>query len=166
MFSCGYHRLIKHPQHSPADVNGLEPPQKIEAALSLLVEAFSVLSPVQFIVDEHPQIFVVFDDVRVMPQDGNWGHWCPGSHQIHHQLLSLCCVELQVVQLTPCDKVVDHSPVFSLLLADTSNNSRVIRKLLRLARLCLVAEVCGVKGEGERREDSPLWGPSVADHCI
>ena len=32
--------------------------------------------------------------------------------------------------------------------------------------LCLVAEFRGVKGEEERREDSPLWGPGVAHHCI
>ena len=57
--STGHHRFIKHPQHSPADVKGAEPLQKIEAALSLLVEEFSVLSPVQFIVDVHPQISVV-----------------------------------------------------------------------------------------------------------
>ena len=165
--STGHHRLIKHPQHSPADVKGAEPPQKIEAALSLLVKDFSVLSPVQFVVDEHPQIFVVSNNVHVMPQDGNLGQWCPGSPQIHHKVFGLCYVELQVVQLTPCDKVVHHSSVLSLLtLADTSNYSRVIRKLLKMARLCLVAEVCGVKGEEERREDSPLWGPGVADHCI
>ena len=69
-----------------------------------------------------------------------------------------------MAQLTPCDKDVHHSSVFSLLtLADTSNDSRVIRKLLlKTARLCLVAEVCGIKGEEERREDSPLWGTGVA----
>ena len=50
----GHHRLIKHPQHSLADVRGAEPPQKIEAALSLLVEDFSVLGLVQSVVDEHP----------------------------------------------------------------------------------------------------------------
>ena len=67
----------------------------------------------------------------------------------------------------PCDKVVHHSSVFSLLtLADTSNDSRVIRKLLKMARLCLVTEVRGVKGEEEKRVDSPLWGPGVAEHCI
>ena len=41
--STGHHRLIKHPQHSLADVKGAEPPQKIEAALSLLVKDFSNL---------------------------------------------------------------------------------------------------------------------------
>ena len=124
---------MKHPQHSPADVKGVEPPQKTEA--SLLVKDFSVFSPVKFVVNEHPQIFVVFNDVPT-PQDGDWGHWCPGSIQIHHQLLGLCCVELQVVQLTPCDEAVNHSPGLSLItLADTSNDSRVIRKLLKMARL-------------------------------
>ena len=109
----------------------------------------------------------MFNNVHVMPQDGNLSHWCPGSPQIHHQLFGFCCVKLQVVQLTPWDKVVHHSPVLSLLtLADTSNYSRVIRKLLKMARLCLVAKVCCVKVEEKRSENSPLWGPGVADHCI
>ena len=55
--STGHHGLIKHPKHSLADVKGAEPAQKIETALSLLLDDFSVLSPVQFIVDEHPQKF-------------------------------------------------------------------------------------------------------------
>ena len=101
-----------------------------------------------------PSLCVVFNNDHIMPRDGNWGRWCPGCPQIHHQFFSLCCVELQVAQLTPSDKAVYRSPVFSLLtLADTSNDSRLIRILLKMARLCLVAEVCGVKGErkGERR---------------
>ena len=59
---------MKHPQHSPADVKGAEPPQKIEVALSLLVEVFVVLFPVQFIVDEHPQIFVEFNMSTICPR--------------------------------------------------------------------------------------------------
>ena len=95
-------------------------------------------SPVQFIVDEHPQIFLLFNDLHVMPQDGNWSCRCPGSPQIHHQLFGFCCVELQVVNLAPGNKVIHHhhSPVFSLLThADTSNYSSLIRKLLKMARL-------------------------------
>ena len=40
--STGHHRLIKHPQHCLAHFNGAELPQKVEAALSLLVRDFSV----------------------------------------------------------------------------------------------------------------------------
>ena len=73
-------------------------------------------------------MFVVFNNVYVMPKDGNWGHWCPGSAQINHRLFGFCCVELHVVQLTPCNKVIHHSPVFSLItLADKSNYSRVTK---------------------------------------
>ena len=57
---------MKHPQHNLADVKGEEPSQKIEAALSRLVEDFSVLSPVQFTVNKHPQIFVVFNKVHIL----------------------------------------------------------------------------------------------------
>ena len=88
---------MKHPQDSPADVKGVEPPYKIEKPLFLLVKDFSVRSPVQFIVNEPPQIYVVFNVVHIKPQDGNWGNWCPGSPQIYHQLFGLCCAELQVV---------------------------------------------------------------------
>ena len=70
------------------------------------------------------------------------------------------CVEVQVVQLTPCDKVVHHSPVFSLItLADTSNNSRVIRKLLKMARLCLVAWSPWYRGWRGKETGQSLVGP-------
>ena len=98
--------------------------------IALLVKDFSVLSPVQFVIDGHPQIFVVFNDVHVMTQDGNWGHWCLlGSPQIHHQVFGLSCVELQGVLLTPCDKVVHHSPVFSLLTAPAARWGCVEQRL-------------------------------------
>ena len=62
-----------------------------------------------------------------------------------------------MVLLTPRDKVLHHSPVLGLItLAETSNHSRVIRKLLKVAGLCVVVEVCGVEGEEEGRQDRPL----------
>ena len=72
-----------------------------------------------------------------------------------------------MVLLTPCDKVIHSSPVLILItLADTSNYGRVIRKLLKMAGLSAIAEVRGVEGEEEGREDSPLRGPGVADHSV
>ena len=150
--SSGHHSLIKHPQHSPADVEGPQSP------LVLLVEGISVFSPVQLMVYEHSQVFTLLHNVHADPLDGNRGNRCPDPPQIHNQLLCLCCVELQVVLLTPCDKVTHHSAVFIILtLADTSNYCRFIRKLLEMAGLCLVAEVRSVEGEEEGKED--LLGP-------
>jgi len=90
-------------------------------------------------------------------------HLCLVPAHIHNQFLCLCHVELQIL-LTPCDKVVHSSPVLILITsADTSNYGRVIRKLLKMAGLCAIVEVCGLRGEEEERVDSSLWGPSVAD---
>lgn len=73
--------------------------------------------------------------------DGKWGHWCLGPPQIHSEM----------VLLTPCHKVSHHSPVLSLLaLVDTSNYNRVIRKLFKMAELCVV--VRGVEGEEEGKQ--------------
>lgn len=38
--------------------------------------------------------------------------------------------------------------------------------LLQFAGLCVIDEVRGEVGEEEHREDCPLWGPIVADHCF
>ena len=67
--STGHHRLIKHPEHSPADVERPQPSQKIEKAPSLPEEAFSVLYPVQFIITVDPE------DTYNHPQ---CPHWPPG----------------------------------------------------------------------------------------
>jgi len=50
----GQHRLIEHPQHLPADVEGPKPSQKIETALALFVDRIHIFGPVQFIVQVHP----------------------------------------------------------------------------------------------------------------
>ncbi|KAL7849955.1 hypothetical protein SRHO_G00193040 [Serrasalmus rhombeus] len=165
--STRHHRLIEDPEHSPADVEGPQAPQKIETTLALPVEGISVLSPVQFIVNIHTQIFVILHSVHTDPADGHRGHRCLVPPQVHHQFLCLCHIELQVVPLAPCDKVLHRCPVLILFtLADTSNYCRVIRKLLKVASLCAVAEVRGVEGEEEGREDSTLWDSSVADHSV
>ena len=51
----GYHRLVEHPQHDVTYIEGLEPPQEIEPALTLLVHSLLVLGPVQFVVRGTPR---------------------------------------------------------------------------------------------------------------
>ncbi|KAI3363597.1 hypothetical protein L3Q82_001229 [Scortum barcoo] len=53
---AGYHRVIKHLQHGPADVERSEPPEEEQMALTLLVDGISVCSPVQFIVQVDTQV--------------------------------------------------------------------------------------------------------------
>ena len=68
-----------------------------------------------------------------------------------------------MVLLTPYDNVTHHSLVLGLItLVDTSNYSRIIRKLLKMVRLCVVVEVCGV----DCKKDSPLRTHNVADHNV
>ena len=69
--------------------------------------------------------------------------------------------------VSPCDKVIHSSPVLILIaLTDASNYCRIIRKRLKMAGLCAIGKVRGVQGEQEGREDCPLQGSSVADHCL
>ncbi|XP_013770368.1 uncharacterized protein LOC106456452 [Pundamilia nyererei] len=64
-------------------------------------------------------------------------------------------------------KGLNRSQVLHLIaLTDAYNHHRVIRKLLRMAGLCAVAEVCGVEVEEERGEDSPLWCACVAANLV
>lgn len=49
----GHHRLVEHPQHRPADIEGLQSSQKIETPLVLSVHSVHVLAPVQFEVQVH-----------------------------------------------------------------------------------------------------------------
>lgn len=78
-------------------------------------------------------------DIHTMPLNGNWGHWCLGSHQIHNHFPTLCYIELQMALLTPCNIVVHHISAFCLLtLADASNCCRVVGKLLTC---CLRAHI-------------------------
>lgn len=91
----------------------------------------------------------------------------PGLPKVHNQFFGLCHFELQMILLAPLNKEVNHSLVLHLItLADASNQSRVIRKRLKVADVCAVAEVHGVEGEEERGEDGPLWWTRVADHLF
>ncbi|KAI3375564.1 hypothetical protein L3Q82_003892 [Scortum barcoo] len=87
---AGYHRVIKHLQHGPADVERSEPPEEEQATLTLLVDGISVCSPVQFIVQVDTQ---GEDDL----QD-------PAAH--HADLLCLwekmICRILLLITLTSC----------------------------------------------------------------
>ena len=86
---------------------------------------------------------------------------------MNNQLPCLCHIELQMVLLTPYNNVTHHSLVLSLItLVDTSNYIRVIRKLLKMAGLCVVVEVCDVDCEKEKRKDNPLRAHNMADHNV
>ena len=111
----------------------------------------------------YSQVFVVLYNVHIVPLDGDRGPRCLVPPQILNQFLRLCHVELHMVLLTPCDKVVHSSPLLILITsADTSNYGRVIRKL-KTADLYAITEVCVIQGEEEGREDSSLWSHGVAD---
>ena len=132
--SNSHHGLIKNSELSSTDVDGPQSPQKIGTTLALPVESFSVLCPVQFIVNMYPQVLIILHNIHTDPPDGNRGHRCLGSPQIHYEFFSLCHILMQMILLTPCDKVVHTSLVLIFIaLTDKSNYCRVIRKLLKMA---------------------------------
>lgn len=59
----------------------------------------------------YSQIFVIVDCVHIDPRDLNRDHGRFDPLQDHHQFPGLCHIELQVVQLTRCDAVIDQSLV-------------------------------------------------------
>ena len=73
--------------------------------LALPVETFSVLCPVQFIVNMHSQVLIILQSIHTDPLDANRAHRCLGSPRIYDQFFSLCHIPLQMVLFTPCDKV-------------------------------------------------------------
>ncbi|MEQ2261348.1 hypothetical protein XENORESO_009170 [Xenotaenia resolanae] len=106
---------MEHSEQGPANVEGPQPPQKVEVTLALPVESIGVLDPVQFLINVESQIFIFLHNVHSDPLDGNRGHWHPSPPpQIHHQFLSLCHIGLQVVQPTPCDNYVQYLLVLFL----------------------------------------------------
>ena len=92
--STGHHRLIKHTEHSPADVEQPQPSQKIEKAPSLPEEGFGVLYPVHFIINVDPQILIILHNVHTDSLDRNRGQRNLGPPQVHNQYLGLCHIEL------------------------------------------------------------------------
>ncbi len=130
-------------------------------ALTLPVDRFSVPRPVQFTFNKHSRVLTVLYNVHMDPSDGYRVHWCLLPPQVHHQLLCLGHIKLQMMVITPCDKFTRHIVVLRLITtADASNHRRVVRVFLEMARLCVAVEVCGVDGEEEGKEDCPLWGPN------
>lgn len=70
-----------------------------------------------------------------------------------------------MVLLAPCNKVTCHSFVLSLpTLADAANHTAVVRKLLKVAELCV--EVCGTEDQKRGGQDCALWDTSVVDHSV
>ena len=67
-------------------LEGPQMPQKIETTLALPVDCFSVLCPVQFIVNIYPLVLIILHNIHTDPLDGNKGHQCLGSPQVHYQI--------------------------------------------------------------------------------
>jgi len=94
---AGQHRVIEHLQHGSANVEGSESPEKIQPALTFLKFGFCVFSPVQFVVYVDAQVLVLVHNVHLCSIDGEGVQTGPLFPKVHHQLLRLCDVELQVV---------------------------------------------------------------------
>ena len=58
--------VIKHTQHITADIEGPEPFQEDETALSLPVHCIYVGRPLQFIVQYHPRVFVGLESLYLL----------------------------------------------------------------------------------------------------
>ena len=99
--NTGYYRLVKHLQQPIAYIKRPEPPQEEQFALSLPVEGFGVISPVKSTVHMYSQELVGVHHLHLLPSDGD-GSWGPRAPpEVHHQLLGLSNVELEVIVITP-----------------------------------------------------------------
>ena len=63
------HRLIKDLQHSVAHVKGSQLPQEVKSAHSLLVDSFSVRSPVQSVVDSNTKVLLILHRLHILSQN-------------------------------------------------------------------------------------------------
>ena len=84
-------------EHLVADIKGPEPPQEVKLAQALLVDSPHICRPLQFIVQHNTQVFVLFHNVNIYPTNADCrGHGLVPP-EVHHHLLCLCYVQLQVV---------------------------------------------------------------------
>lgn len=89
------------------------------------------MRPVQFIVNVESKVLVGVHSLHFLPLDDGWGRGCPLPPIIHHHLMGLTDVELQVVAVVPCDKVLYQSSVLLVtVITDASNDGGIVRKLL------------------------------------
>lgn len=101
--NAGHHRAVKHLQHGSAEVKRSESLEKIQVALTFPVQSLCVFSPVQFVVCVKAQVQCPALFRRVC------------SLKRTTRSISLCGIELQVIQLTLLHETVHHTPVRSLL---------------------------------------------------
>lgn len=65
--------------------------------------------------------------------DGDSCQWLPAPLEVHHQLLGLNNVELQVVLITPSDEALCQTSVLLVIvLTDIDHDGGVIRELLEV----------------------------------
>ncbi len=95
----GNHRLIKYLQEFLTNVQRAQSPQKVDPSLSSPVEVTSTLWPVQFTVQQQPQVFIWADYIHIKPPNGNWLQEEPRPPKVSDHLLGLSDVQLQFVHL-------------------------------------------------------------------
>ncbi|KAI3369276.1 hypothetical protein L3Q82_007527 [Scortum barcoo] len=163
-----YHRLVEDLQQLLADVEGRQPSEEVQTALSFLTaQSVCVGSPVQFIIQLHSQVFVGVYHLHTVPFDDDRLWVRPGSPKVHHHLPGLGGVEEQGVEVTPCDEVLDQFSVLILLCTpDTAHDGCVVSELLYMAELRVLLKVGRVQGEQDRREHSSLWCSCAAGHSV
>jgi len=89
--------------------------------------------------------------------DGNGGHWS----SLNSQPVPWSLPQKPAEGCAQTVTVVYHGPFLSFItLSDAFNYSRIIRKFLKMAGVCVVAE------ESEWRDDILLQGPGTSDHSV
>lgn len=124
-----HHSVIKCPEQSSAHSKGPQSSQHVETTLALLLQDVCVVWPI-YCWGEHPGIYGLHHlNVQTLEV-----HLCslgclPPVEDNDH-LLCLNGVELEMVLLTPVDKVSDYSPVLSIVpLRYTPDDGCIIREL-------------------------------------
>ena len=79
--------------------------------LTLPIEGLCVVCPVQHIVYAHSKELVRVQRLYFNPLDGNGGWGLPAQSEVHHLLLDLADVELEVVLLGPSDEAFHPTSV-------------------------------------------------------
>lgn len=94
-------------------------------------EGSCVFNGVQFIVSVNTEVSVILHCLHADPMDGTKTHCCSCPPHTQYQFISLCYMKLQMVLLSPHDKVFHHSLVlFLIIISDTSHLCTAIGKHL------------------------------------
>ena len=145
-------RLVEHLEHPVADNKRPEPPQEVKPAQALLEDCLHVCRPLQFIVLHSTLVYVWFHNVNICPTSVDWRGRVLVPPEVHHHLLHLHHVQLQVVLPTSLNNIFDQVPVFSFPPSlYTPHNGCIIREFLQMIRLSAILKVRSVGGEKERR---------------